>query len=75
MDQLLLRPEQAAALLGISRTRCYELMADGTLPVYRLGGRGGGRIPYRALRDMIDAGTTGLRAETDEEGEIRLVKR
>jgi excisionase family DNA binding protein len=37
MDRLLLRPAEAAEVLGVSRSKLYELMASGTLPTVRLG--------------------------------------
>lgn len=38
MDKLLLRPMEAAETLGVSRSRIYEMLADGTVPgVVRIG--------------------------------------
>jgi|GEM_PF-5736036 excisionase family DNA binding protein len=39
MAALLLRVEDAADQLGLSRSKCYDLIADGTLPSVRLGPR------------------------------------
>lgn len=36
----MLTVKQAAERLGVSATLVYELVADGALPCYRLGGRG-----------------------------------
>jgi excisionase family DNA binding protein len=33
----LLRVEEAAALLGVSRARCYELVRSGALPAVHIG--------------------------------------
>jgi excisionase family DNA binding protein len=38
MDTLLLKIPEAAAQLGISRAKLYELIADGTIRSVRLGG-------------------------------------
>ena len=51
--QLLYRPEQAASLLEISRTRVYELMAAGQLKSVKLGRSR--RIPDAALRAFVDS--------------------
>jgi excisionase family DNA binding protein len=52
---LLLRPDQAAELLGISRSKVYALVADGRLPAVRL--TGSVRIPRAALLDLVEAAT------------------
>jgi len=52
---LLLRPEQAAELLGISRSKVYALVAGGRLPAVRL--TGSVRIPRAALLDLVEAAT------------------
>jgi excisionase family DNA binding protein len=49
---LTLTVEEAAALLGISRTLAYELIARGDLPCVRLGRRI--VISRRALVRMVD---------------------
>jgi len=37
MDKLLLTPVEAAAVLGIGRSKLYELMQTGQLPSVRIG--------------------------------------
>jgi len=37
MEKLLLRPEEAAQLLGLGRATVYELIAAGSLPGVRIG--------------------------------------
>jgi excisionase family DNA binding protein len=37
MDHLLLRPEQAAQELGISRSKLYAMLATGELPSITIG--------------------------------------
>jgi excisionase family DNA binding protein len=51
--RLLLRPSEAAESIGISRSKCYELIAAGALPSLRVGGCV--RIPVEALRQWIAA--------------------
>lgn len=51
MDKLLLRPAEAAELLGVSRSRLYALLAEGRLPVVRIGQTM--RVPVRELERWI----------------------
>lgn len=51
MDCLLLRVEEAARLLGVSRSAAYNLVADGTIPSVRLGHSI--RVPADALKKSI----------------------
>lgn len=51
-DRLLLRVEEAARLLDISRGLAYELIARGELPSVRLGRLV--RIPRHALEMWLD---------------------
>ena len=54
MERLLLRMDEAAKVLGISRSKCYELAAAGLLPgVIRLGKSL--RVSVRALEEWIKA--------------------
>jgi excisionase family DNA binding protein len=48
MDKLLLTAEEAADLLGIGRTKVYELMAGGRLASVKIGTCR--RVPAEALR-------------------------
>ena len=52
---LLVRPLEAAHLIGVGRTKIYELLGSGTLPCIRIGSRI--RIPVAALKRWIDAQT------------------
>jgi len=68
----LLRIDEAARLLKVSRSRCYALCASGALPHLRLGPRAL-RIPAAALEDWIGRqvgpeplGTRAMEAERDE---------
>jgi excisionase family DNA binding protein len=49
--RLLLRPREAADVLGISRSKCYELINSGDLPSVRVGRSL--RIPLAELRQWI----------------------
>lgn len=54
MEKLLLRPTEVAELLGIGRTRAYELLSTGALPgVIRIGRSL--RVSTEALRRWIAA--------------------
>ena len=48
---LLLRPEDAARVLGVGRTKVYELMRSGALRSVRVGGLR--RIPVAALNEFV----------------------
>jgi excisionase family DNA binding protein len=50
-EKLMLRPAEAADSMGISRSKCYELIARGELPSVRVGGCV--RVPVDALRTWI----------------------
>ncbi|PNL17879.1 helix-turn-helix domain-containing protein [Micrococcus sp. FDAARGOS_333] len=52
----LLTYDEAAAALRVSRTTMDRLQADGSLRMYRVGGRW--KIPAEALAEYIDAHTT-----------------
>jgi prophage regulatory protein len=51
LDVELLRAEEVARSLRIGRTKAYEMMAAGELPVVRLGRCV--RVPRRRLEDWI----------------------
>ncbi|WP_246178521.1 helix-turn-helix domain-containing protein [Actinomadura decatromicini] len=50
-EPLLWRPEQAAVMLGIGRTKVYDLIRTGALRSVRLGGSR--RIPASALTEFV----------------------
>lgn len=52
IERLLLRPAEAAALLGVGRSKLYELVSDGVIPTVQVGHRV--RIPVDALRHWIE---------------------
>ena len=47
MDRLLLRPAEAAELIGVGRSKIYALLAAGALPAVRVGSFA--RVLARAL--------------------------
>jgi excisionase family DNA binding protein len=53
LERLLLRPEEAREIIGISRTKIYALIASRELPVVRIGSSV--RIPIDELRAWIEA--------------------
>jgi excisionase family DNA binding protein len=55
-EPLLLRVDDAADLLGISRSMCYELISEGRLPATRLGAAV--RINREALVAQIERDTS-----------------
>ena len=48
---LLVRPQDAARVLGVGRTKVYELMRSGALRSVRVGGLR--RIPVTALNEFV----------------------
>ncbi len=53
MDKLLLRPTEAAELIGVGRSKVYELIASGDIPSVRIGSSV--RVPFELLREWIAA--------------------
>ena len=53
METLLLRADEVAKELRLGRSKTYELMADGTLPVIRIGKSV--RVPADKLREWINS--------------------
>jgi excisionase family DNA binding protein len=47
-ERILYRPAEAADAIGVSRARCYELIASKTIPSIRVGNSI--RVPVDALR-------------------------
>lgn len=52
MEKLLLRPAEAAEMIGVSRSKLYELMAEGALPSVTVGASR--RVPVADLRAWVD---------------------
>ena len=68
MGQLLLRPEEAATSLGISRTKLFELIGSGEIESIRIGSAR--RIPADALEDWVTLQRT--QAATPATGRPRI---
>jgi excisionase family DNA binding protein len=64
MERLLLRPHEAAELLGLGRSTVYELIASGALPSITIGKSR--RVPLEALRAWV-------RAQTDASAMVHSV--
>ena len=52
VERLLYRPAEAAAAIGVSRSRMYELIASGEIPSLRIGGSL--RVPVDPLRRWVE---------------------
>ncbi len=52
-QSLLLRPEAAAAMLGIGRSKMFELISAGTIGSVHIGRSR--RVPHDALRRYVDS--------------------
>jgi excisionase family DNA binding protein len=57
IERLLLRVEEAAQALGLSRSGMYNLIAAGEIPVVRMGRSV--RVPAEELREYVKRNTTG----------------
>ena len=55
MDKLLLRPVEVAEIVGVGRSKVYELISAGELPSIRLGGSI--RVPVDQLREWVNRKT------------------
>ena len=56
MEPVLLRPEEAAVVLRLSRSKVYEMVTAGVLPSVRMGSTI--RIPADALRQWVEQHTS-----------------
>jgi excisionase family DNA binding protein len=50
-EALLMRAEEVARTLGLSRSKIYQMMSGGALPTVRVGRAV--RVPKAALRDWV----------------------
>jgi excisionase family DNA binding protein len=58
-ERLLLRVDEAAAMIGVSKATAYDMVKRGSIPSVRLTGRGGRgllRVPADALRKLAQPG-------------------
>jgi excisionase family DNA binding protein len=56
MDQILLRADEVARALRLGRSKVYEMMQTGELPVVRIGRSV--RVARAALEDWVRANTS-----------------
>jgi excisionase family DNA binding protein len=52
MEKLLLRPTEAAEVIGLGRSKMYELLAKGIVPSIRIGKSV--RVSVAALRNWVE---------------------
>ena len=52
MEKLLLRPAEAGEVLGLGRSKIYELLANGSIPSIRIGKSV--RVPVERLREWLN---------------------
>lgn len=65
MEKMLLRPVEVAELLGIGRSKTYELIGSGTIPSIRIGTSV--RVPMESLKAWVALQSDdGARAELSE---------
>src|SRR5690242_11582917 len=55
MDRLLVRPSEAAEILGLGRSKVYAMLATGELPCVKIGKSV--RVPLDALHRWVNART------------------
>jgi excisionase family DNA binding protein len=60
MERILLKPIEAAEVLGLSRSSVYELIRSGELPTVLVGGIR--RVPMAELKRMVAAKVKGEEA-------------
>jgi excisionase family DNA binding protein len=58
MDKLLYTPEEAAYLLGISRSSIFKMFADGSLPTIKIGRST--RVALSTLQGFVEQLEHGL---------------
>lgn len=51
MEKLLLTPEETAEVMGIGRSKVYELLREGALESVRIGGSR--RVPTAAVEEYV----------------------
>ena len=56
--KLLLKPEEVAVAIGVSRSRAYALISSGAIPSIRLEGGKNVRVRVEALYEWINRQTT-----------------
>jgi excisionase family DNA binding protein len=67
MDQLLIKPEEAAKAISVSRSTFYEMLARREIESVSIGRSR--RIPVAALRRWVEDRASQQNATTDEESD------
>lgn len=62
-EQLLVRADEAARMLGVCRSKAYAMLASGELPAVRIGRSV--RVPVAALRAWVEKQTSAAADGTD----------
>lgn len=52
MERLLLKPTEAAEVIGLGRSKTYELISKGLIPSVRIGKSV--RVPVASLRNWVE---------------------
>jgi excisionase family DNA binding protein len=52
MERILLKPTEAAEVIGLGRSKTYELISKGLIPSVRIGKSV--RVPVAALRNWVE---------------------
>jgi excisionase family DNA binding protein len=52
MERMLLKPTEAAEVIGLGRSKTYELISKGLIPSVRIGKSV--RVPVAALRNWVE---------------------
>jgi excisionase family DNA binding protein len=52
MERMLLKPTEAAEVIGLGRSKTYELISKGQIPSVRIGKSV--RVPVAALRNWVE---------------------
>ena len=61
VEVLFVRPAEAAVMIGVSRSKIYDLLNTGVIPCVRLGESGLIRIPRAALERLATEATADAR--------------
>jgi excisionase family DNA binding protein len=64
MKKLLLRPTEAAEVIGLGRSKMYELLAKGIVPSIKIGKSV--RVPVEGLRAWIKKQTSNADASAED---------
>jgi excisionase family DNA binding protein len=68
VDRLLLRPEEVAEMLGLSRARVYQLLALGAIPSLKVMGGKSRRIRMADLQQWINEHPSSVAKEATLQG-------